>query len=948
MGKTRLAQSVAEEASRRGCRVAAGRAYAVESNVPYALFADVFAPIVRELDDSTLTAVTRGAGAELAYVLPILGPAPARTASADEAAELKTRVLWVVAEFVRNLAARKPLLLTLDDIHCADRASLELLHFLARQIPQSRVLVLCTYNEVEAKQRAELRMFEQSLLVRGVAHSHRVTALTRDETEELVQRAFDLDDAVSHRFGETLYAWTQGNAFFVRETLQSLVDSGRLKRRPDGTWLGWEFAELEMPGTVREAIGARVERLSPDARAVADVGAVIGTRFDDALLRVVAGLDEDALLKALDELCRAEILLETDTRDDVRYDFTHPLLRNALYSSLSGARVRSLHTRIADALEARYGANAQAHADELALHYARAGRSAAGGKAVRYLYAAGRNALLRFADREAADYLRRALDQFTGDAGIRRNEIASELARAYQRVGETDAAVDLLRGCLEEEGADAISLHRRIGQVFYYRGRHAEALENLAIATDLARKSGRTVDEARTRLAAGVCLQELGRGAEAKIEIECAREIAEQARDNALLARVHRALLLLHIWIGPPETAREHGVRAATLARESKDATTEFFAEWGLAVLEGLMGHTVTMAAHIAEIDRIAEQQRSPLLRLWGAELSIELATARGEWERGIAIGEEAISLARSLNQITLLPRMLVWTAIIYLGRGDLERARQLIDEAWTISGAEREDTTGIDVHSVLPAHIGRAALYLANRDFAAAISTCERGLAIADSTGYAFWAMHRLLPIMAEAHCHLWDVEGAAAVEHRIRSDAERLGHKVGLAWADSCRALVVWQQGHPTEAVQLIRGAAEALESIPMLHDAARMRRQLAGRLAEVGDREGALQELRRVHEAFARMGAEAELSKARVMFREIGAKPPTRTTGSGSEELTGREAEIARMVADRKSNKAIGKALDISPRTVSTHLSNIFRKLNVASRGELVDYVRNHGVE
>jgi DNA-binding CsgD family transcriptional regulator len=157
----------------------------------------------------------------------------------------------------------------------------------------------------------------------------------------------------------------------------------------------------------------------------------------------------------------------------------------------------------------------------------------------------------------------------------------------------------------------------------------------------------------------------------------------------------------------------------------------------------------------------------------------------------------------------------------------------------------------------------------------------------------------------------------------------------------------LVVWLQGNPTEAVQLIRGAAEALESIPMLHDAARMRRQLAGRLAEVGDREGALQELRRVHEAFARMGAESELNKARVMFREIGAKPPTRTTGSGSEELTAREAEIARMVAARKSNKAIGKALDISPRTVSTHLSNIFRKLDVASRGELVDYVRTHGV-
>src|SRR5690606_33210192 len=123
----------------------------------------------------------------------------------------------------------------------------------------------------------------------------------------------------------------------------------------------------------------------------------------------------------------------------------------------------------------------------------------------------------------------------------------------------------------------------------------------------------------------------------------------------------------------------------------------------------------------------------------------------------------------------------------------------------------------------------------------------------IADRTGYAFWAMHRLLPILAEAHCHLWDVDGALQIEQRIRSDAERLGHRVGLAWADSCRALAVWIGGDPASAIRLIRDACSALEAIPMLPDAARLRRQLAGRLAETGDREGALLELRRVHEIF-----------------------------------------------------------------------------------------------
>jgi DNA-binding CsgD family transcriptional regulator len=99
--------------------------------------------------------------------------------------------------------------------------------------------------------------------------------------------------------------------------------------------------------------------------------------------------------------------------------------------------------------------------------------------------------------------------------------------------------------------------------------------------------------------------------------------------------------------------------------------------------------------------------------------------------------------------------------------------------------------------------------------------------------------------------------------------------------------------------------------------------------------------------VHDIFSRLGAEGELAKARGMFREIGAKPPARPAASGAEGLTGRELEIARMVAARKSNKAIGRTLDISPRTVSTHLSNIFRKLELDSRGELADYVREHGL-
>jgi DNA-binding CsgD family transcriptional regulator len=951
VGKTRLAEAVVDEARRRGFRVAAGRAFPFESGVPYALFSDAFLPVIRELDAGALATLTRGAEAELSVVLPGVGAGAVRPQS-DDPAELRGRLLWTVAEFVSRLAARQPLLLLLDDLHWADLSSLELLHFLARQATHARVLILGTYNESERGQRPELREMEQSLLGMGLARVHRVRPLTRDETDELVRRAFGVHDAVTRDFSAMLFGWTRGNVFFVRETLQSLVESGRLRRREDGRWLGWDFAELELPGTVREAIVGRLGRLSAEARVVADIGAVIGTRFDHELLRSAASLADSALLSGIDELRHLHIIQESTTSGELRYDFAHPMLRQAIYSELGVARSRLLHGTIAQAMERRYGSAAAAHADELAFHFARAETGSLAARTLQYLHVAGRNALARFADREAIEYLRVARDRWNPDADTSLADVVSSLARAHQRLGEYDHAIALLHELLPDAAANdpraAAALHRRLGQAFYWSGRYADALLHYQTGIALLSHDGASSHEAVLRLAAGVCLQELGRAVEAKTEIETARAIAEAEHDVALLARTHRALLLLHIWTGPPDEARAQGAKAVELARAAGDDYTEFFSEWGLAVLEGLTGHTSRMATHLAATEQIAERLRSPLLSLWTAELSIELNAAVGDWDRGIEIGERAIRLARSLNQRTLLPRLLVWTALIYLGRADLERARAYIDEAWDISHADRADDGPVDVHSVVPAHIGRAAYHLFSRDFAESIRIGERGLAIADRTGYAFWAMHRLLPILAEAHCHLWDVEGALAVEARIRRDAERLGHLVGLAWADTCRALVVWLQGDPAGASKLIREAAESLESIPMLPDAARLRRQLAGRLAETGDREGALQELKKVHEMFVRLGAESELSKARGMFREIGAKPPSLNVAAGAEGLTGRELEIARMVAARKSNKAIGKALDISPRTVSTHLSNIFRKLDVSTRGELTDYVREHGAE
>jgi DNA-binding CsgD family transcriptional regulator len=188
--------------------------------------------------------------------------------------------------------------------------------------------------------------------------------------------------------------------------------------------------------------------------------------------------------------------------------------------------------------------------------------------------------------------------------------------------------------------------------------------------------------------------------------------------------------------------------------------------------------------------------------------------------------------------------------------------------------------------------------------------------------------------------------MDGAREMGKRLRSGSSGIRHKLGLAWAQTCEALVTWLEGDPQKGAELMEEAARALEEVPMIGDAARLRRLKAGSLAEIGDRKGALEELARVHEIFLRLGAEVELEKTRGMFRELDARPPRRVS-VGEGDLSTREMEIARLVEERMSNKAIARALGISPRTVSTHLSNIFQKLGIASRGELADHVRSLGL-
>jgi DNA-binding CsgD family transcriptional regulator len=955
IGKTRLANAVIDHAGKRGFTVAVGRAYPVETGVPYAVFGDALLPVLRSLDPAMLSVLTRGGNAELVQLFPALAtgdrPLTASTVR-GEPSELRARLLWNFTQFLSRFAAKRPLVVVLENLQWADSSSLELLHFTARQITGDRILVVGTYNDADPRvidPASTLRGLETSLVTLGVAQSIHLAPLDAAATLELVNRMIG-NGAAALELAALVHERTRGNPFFVEETVKALTEAAAARGRQPAVE---DLHALELPHSIRDAVIARLGQLSPDGRRLADLAAVVGTRASHDALAYMSRLEEDVLLGALDELRRARVLTERSEHGEIVYDFSHPLLQETLYAELGLARARALHANVAESLEAFYDAAAEAHVDELAFHYLRADARRLAEKAVHYLRAAGLEAMAKHANREAADYLAAALEQL-GRASAddeRSLEIAQELARARQRLGDYEAALALWERAAQD--AERRGLHSRLstirrnmGMASFWSGRHHDALTHYEAAIAAAVESEEPAVEARTLIAKAMCMQGLGRRDEAERAVHRALNIAERLGDRSLLARVHRALLLLYVWTGPPQEARRYGARAILLADESGQRGVAWSAHWALAMLGGLTANVEEVAHHLAEAQRLADELRSPLLRVWTAEVAIEYHAGIGEWDTAVALAERTLEVARALGQHTLVPRLLVWLGLLYFGRGDVERGKRCVDEAWELAGAGREgttDSTAGDVHSIVPAHTGRAAYHLTMQEYEEAISVGERGMEIADASGFVVWAVHRLMPVIAEAALWKSDMVRARRIGERLRRDAQRLGHRLGLAWADATDALVELLQGNKHRSVEMLRRVAEQLEAVPYVPDAARVRRQLARALAETGDRDGAMRELRRAHEIFARLGAAPELRATREQLRELGARPPVRTLATGAAGLTARELEIVRLVAARRSNTEIGSALDISSRTVSTHLSNVFAKLGVASRGELADYAR-----
>ena len=321
---------------------------------------------IHEADPDTVVSDMGSGASDIAQVMSDLQDLiPGLRGSSSQSLEpeqARFRFFDSITTFLKNAAQRQPLVLFLDDLHWADGPSLRLLQFLARELSDSRLLVVGTYRDVSLGRKHPLSQALADLSREGLVERVPLHGLTEHEVERFIEVTANIDPPRS--LVRAVYGETEGNPFFVSEIVSLMASEGTLD---DAGRL--EGFTVTIPQGVREVVGRRLDRLSEDCNRVLAVASAIGREFGVEIVERVAELSRDRVLELLEEAEGQRIVSDASQPGTLRFMFSHALVREALYEELGVTQRVRLHRRIAEAIEEICVDDREAHLGELAHHF---------------------------------------------------------------------------------------------------------------------------------------------------------------------------------------------------------------------------------------------------------------------------------------------------------------------------------------------------------------------------------------------------------------------------------------------------------------------------------------------------------------------------------------------------------------------------------------------------
>jgi len=421
-------------------------------------------------------------------------------------AQRRQRTLDALKRLLLRESQVQPLLLVFENLHWIDSETQAFLDSLVESLPAAHMLLLVNYRPEYQHGWSQKTYYTQL----------RLDPLPPASAEALLQSLLG-GDAGLEPLKQRLVERTQGNPFFLEESVRTLVETQVLVGEPGSYRLARALPSIQVPATVQAVLAARIDRLPPEEKQLLQTAAVIGTEVPLVLLQAIAEMPEEPLRLGLTHLQAAEFLYETRLFPESEYTFKHALTQQVAYETLLQERLRALHTRIFEALEVLAGERVAEQVERLAHH---ALRGEVWDKALVYCREAGEKAMARSAYREAVGYFELALSALLHlpeqrDTYEQAIDLRFALRSALRPLGDFGRTLRYLREA--ESLAVTLDDPRRLTQVanflsfhFYITGAYDQAIASGQRALALATAGGEVVLHALANQYLGFAYQAQG------------------------------------------------------------------------------------------------------------------------------------------------------------------------------------------------------------------------------------------------------------------------------------------------------------------------------------------------------------------------------------------------------------------------------------------------------
>jgi class 3 adenylate cyclase/tetratricopeptide (TPR) repeat protein len=686
----------------------------------------------------------------------------------------RQRTLAALKRVLLRESQGQPLLLVFEDLHWIDSETQALLDTLIASLPTAPLLLLVNYRPEYQHGWGSKTYYTQL----------RLDPLPPASADAFLQALLG-DDPGLAPLKRLLIARTEGNPFFLEESVRTLVETGVLVGEPGAYRLAQALPTIQVPATVQAVLAARIDRLPPEDKRLLQTAAVIGTEVPLPLLQAIAEVPEDALQRGLAHLQAAEFLYETRLFPDLAYTFKHALTHEVAYSSLLLERRRVLHSRIVEALEALSPDRVAEQVERLAYH---ALRGEVWDKALVYFRQAGEKVMARSAYREAVGYFEQALSalpHLPEQRDTREQAIDLQLAlrSALRPFGNFERILVALREA--EALAAALGDPRRLGQVsvflsnhFYTMGAYDQAIA--ASQRALATAGGDVVLQALANLRLGLVYHVQG---DYRRTIDCLGQTVaclDGARHRerfgeAILPAVHSRAILAscHAELGTFTEGRANGEEGLRIAEAVAHLVSFMYASWGLGLL----------------------------------------SLCKGDLPRALPLLERAMGICHEADLLAYFPRIAAALGTAYTLSGRVADAMPLLTQAV-------EQTTAIEwvgYQVLCRLSLGEAQVLADHLEEAHTLA--ERTLALArahQERGHQAYAL-RLLGDVARRR-EPPDVDQAATHYHQALALAEELGMRPLQAHCHLGLGTLYLKTGRPEQAHAELSAAIDLYRAMDM----------------------------------------------------------------------------------------------------------------------------------